>query len=102
MTPSCRSAALQRAAGDPLHRRPGVHDRRAFYYTAHDEATLLDTSKHPDVVVNVIGKKWSWDFNYVEREDVEAATQAELTGEPGAEASLPTLYSPSTSRSSSC
>ncbi len=57
-----------------------------FYYTAHDEATLLDTSKHPDVVVNVIGKKWSWDFNYVNEKTYEAGTQAELTGKPGAEA----------------
>jgi cytochrome c oxidase subunit 2 len=65
-----------------------------FYYTAHDEATLLDTSKHPDVVVNVIGKKWSWDFNYVNEKTYEAGTQAELTGKPGAEASLPTLYLP--------
>ena len=65
-----------------------------FYYTAHDEAKLLDTSKHPDVVVNVIGKKWSWDFNYVNEKTYEAGTQAELTGKPGAEASLPTLYLP--------
>jgi cytochrome c oxidase subunit 2 len=65
-----------------------------FYYTAHDEEKLLDTSKHPDVVVNVIGKKWSWDFNYVNEKTYEAGTQAELTGKPGAEASLPTLYLP--------
>lgn len=65
-----------------------------FYYTAHDESKLLDTSKHPDVVVNVIGKKWSWDFNYVNEKTYEAGTQAELTGKPGAEASLPTLYLP--------
>jgi cytochrome c oxidase subunit 2 len=65
-----------------------------FYYTARDEATLLDTSKHPDVVVNVVGKKWSWDFNYVNEQTYEAGTQAELTGKPGAEQALPTLYLP--------
>src|SRR6476661_8564365 len=65
-----------------------------FYYTARDEATLLDTSKHPDVVVNVVGKKWSWDFNYVNEQTYETGTQAELTGEPGAEKNLPTLYLP--------
>ncbi|HEV7147485.1 MAG TPA: cytochrome c oxidase subunit II [Pedococcus sp.] len=65
-----------------------------FYYTARDEATLLDTSKHADVVVNVVGKKWSWDFNYVNEQTYEAGTQAELTGQPGAEAALPTLYLP--------
>lgn len=65
-----------------------------FYYTARDEATLLDTSKKPDVVVNVVGKKWSWDFNYVNEQTFESGTQAELTGEPGAEKTLPTLYLP--------
>ena len=53
-----------------------------FYYTARDEAALLDTSKQPDVVVNVVGKKWSWDFNYVNEQTYESGTQAELTGEP--------------------
>ncbi|WP_082552805.1 aa3-type cytochrome oxidase subunit II [Phycicoccus sp. Root563] len=65
-----------------------------FYYTARDEAALLDTSKPADVVVNVVGKKWSWDFNYVKEQTYETGTQAELTGEPGAEESLPTLYLP--------
>ena len=64
-----------------------------FYYTARDEAALLDTSKHPDVVVNVVGKQWSWDFNYVNEETYEAGTQAELTGKPGVE---------ETSRRSTC
>jgi cytochrome c oxidase subunit 2 len=65
-----------------------------FYYTQRDESALLDTSKNPDVVVNVIGKKWSWDFNYVNEDTYESGTQAELTGKAGAEASLPTLYLP--------
>ena len=65
-----------------------------FYYTARDEAALLDTSKEPAVVVNVVGKKWSWDFNYVKEQTYETGTQAELTGEPGAEETLPTLYQP--------
>lgn len=39
-----------------------------FYYTARDEATLLDTSQDPDVTVNVVGKQWSWDFNYLEED----------------------------------
>ncbi len=65
-----------------------------FYYTARDEAALLDTSKPADVVVNVVGKKWSWDFNYVNEQTYETGTQAELTGEPGVEENLPTLYLP--------
>ena len=65
-----------------------------FFYTARDEAALLDTSKKPDVTINVIGKQWSWDFNYVEAQTYEAGTMAELTGQPGVEATLPTLYLP--------
>jgi cytochrome c oxidase subunit 2 len=65
-----------------------------FFYTARDEAVLLDTSKKPDVTVNVVGKQWSWDFNYVEAGTFESGTQAELTGQPGVAATLPSLYLP--------
>ncbi|MBM6402429.1 cytochrome c oxidase subunit II [Phycicoccus sp. MQZ13P-5] len=65
-----------------------------FYYTARDEAYLVDTSKKPDLTVNVVGKQWSWDFNYVEDDTHEVGTQAILTGKPGAEETIPTLYLP--------
>jgi cytochrome c oxidase subunit 2 len=65
-----------------------------FYYTARDESALLDTSDQPDVVINAIGKQWSWDFNYVDENTYESGTQAELTGKPGVEQTLPTLYLP--------
>ena len=65
-----------------------------FFYTARDENALLDTSEKPEVTVNVVGKQWSWDFNYVEAGTFESGTQAELTGKPGVAATLPTLYLP--------
>ncbi|MEP7161253.1 MAG: cytochrome c oxidase subunit II [Dermatophilaceae bacterium] len=65
-----------------------------FYFTARDEAVLLDTSAKPDVTVNVVGKQWSWDFNYVEGEVYESGVQATLTGKPGVEETLPTMYLP--------
>ncbi|MDF2092395.1 cytochrome c oxidase subunit II [Knoellia sp. 3-2P3] len=65
-----------------------------FYYTQRDESALLDTSKQPDVVVNAVGKQWSWDFNYVNEQVYETGTHAQLTGEPGVEETLPTLYLP--------
>lgn len=37
-----------------------------FYFTARDESELLDTSKKPDVTINVVGYQWSWGFNYIE------------------------------------
>jgi cytochrome c oxidase subunit 2 len=65
-----------------------------FVYTERDQSALLDTSQDPDVVVNVVGKQWSWDFNYVNEDTFEAGTHAQLTGEPGVEETLPTLYIP--------
>ena len=65
-----------------------------FYYTARDESALVDTSQEPDVTINVVGKQWSWDFNYLEDEVHEVGAQAILTGEPGAQETIPTLYLP--------
>jgi len=65
-----------------------------FYYTARDQSALLDTSQKPDVTINVVGKQWSWDFNYVQANVFESGTQAELTGRPGVAATLPPLYLP--------
>jgi cytochrome c oxidase subunit 2 len=65
-----------------------------FYYTARDESELVNTKKDADVTINVVGKQWSWDFNYVEDDTHEAGAQAILTGEPGAQETIPTLYLP--------
>lgn len=65
-----------------------------FKYTAEDIAAIKDTSATPDVTIEVIGKQWSWDFNYVDEDTYTVGVQAELTGEEGAEAKLPTLYFP--------
>ena len=35
-----------------------------FYYTAKDENTIDAIPSHPQVVVDVIGFQWSWQFNY--------------------------------------
>ena len=35
-----------------------------FYFTARDENYINKLSPHPDVVVNVIGYQWSWQFQY--------------------------------------
>ncbi|KGN31770.1 cytochrome C oxidase subunit II [Knoellia flava TL1] len=65
-----------------------------FFFTAKDQTALLDTSEDPAVTVNVVGKQWSWDFNYVEDDVHEVGTQAIMTGQPGAEETIPTLYLP--------
>jgi cytochrome c oxidase subunit 2 len=45
-----------------------------FYFTARDESKLLDTSKKPQHVVNVVGFQWSWGFNYLENVDGNPST----------------------------
>ena len=35
-----------------------------FYFTARDENRIDDLSAHPDVVVDVTGFQWSWEFQY--------------------------------------
>ncbi|MEP7368588.1 MAG: cytochrome c oxidase subunit II [Dermatophilaceae bacterium] len=65
-----------------------------FFYTARDETAVLSTTQKPDVTVNVVGKQWSWDFNYINAGTFESGTQAELTGQPGVAATLPALYLP--------
>nr|WP_276511141.1 cytochrome c oxidase subunit II [Kineosphaera limosa] len=65
-----------------------------FYFTHRDEAYLLDTSEDPSVTVNVVGKQWSWDFNYIDAGVWDSGVQAQLTGKPGVEETLPTLVLP--------
>jgi cytochrome c oxidase subunit II len=52
-----------------------------FYFTARDESKLLETSKKPQHVINVVGFQWSWGFNYVENVDGDAATPAKVPAE---------------------
>ena len=63
-----------------------------FYFTARDEAVLVSTEKTPDNVVNVVGKRWAWDFNYVTDNVYESTTQVDPTTAKIGE--LPTMYLP--------
>lgn len=65
-----------------------------FFYTEKAQTQLIDTSDDPDVTINVVGKQWSWDFNYVDDNVHESGLMAELDGKEGAEEKLPTLYLP--------
>lgn len=71
-----------------------------FGKTVEVQNSMLKVEENPDVVVHVAGKKWSWDFNYV-NEDVyiEGVQAADLNrGEPGLPETLPTLVLPVDSR----
>ncbi len=65
-----------------------------FGYTARDQREILDTSQTPDVTIGVVGKQWSWDFNYKDANVYESGVMGQLDGQEGAEAELPTLYLP--------
>ena len=65
-----------------------------FKFTATDMAEIRDTTAKPDLVIEIIGKQWSWDFNYVDDDTHTAGVQATLTGEEGVQETLPTLYLP--------
>ncbi|MCY1229369.1 MULTISPECIES: cytochrome c oxidase subunit II [unclassified Arthrobacter] len=70
-----------------------------FYFTDRDQQAIDNRSEPADVVVDVRGKQWAWDFNYkqgdVITEDVhEAGVQAHLTGAEVDKEKLPTLYLP--------
>ena len=65
-----------------------------FVYTARDVEAITDVSAEPDVVVEVYGKQWSWDFNYVDEEVWDSGVHVEDIGAPGNPEQLPTLYLP--------
>jgi cytochrome c oxidase subunit 2 len=65
-----------------------------FAYTAQDQSAIADTSAKPDLTINVVGKQWSWDFNYLDSNVYEVGLQGQLNGTPQVENQLPTLYLP--------
>lgn len=65
-----------------------------FSMTADAQAKIIDVSATPDLTVNVVAKQWSWDFYYKDADVYETGVQAQLTGKPGVEATLPSLYLP--------
>ncbi|GLY32827.1 cytochrome c oxidase subunit II [Kineosporia sp. NBRC 101731] len=65
-----------------------------FGHTASVQSDLISTDAKPDVTIGVVGKQWSWDFNYKDSDVYETGVMGQLDGNEGAEAELPTLYLP--------
>jgi len=65
-----------------------------FFYTNRDVTSIQDTSADADVHIQVIGKQWSWDFNYLDDDVYDTGQQAEDVSKPGALADQVTLYLP--------
>jgi len=54
-----------------------------FYFTAKDENYVDKMARHPDVVVDVTGFQWSWQFAYPQyKVPGSAAGDVTLTGQP--------------------
>lgn len=65
-----------------------------FFYTERDMSAIEDTSAEPDVTIEVYGKQWSWDFNYLDEGVYETGQHVIDIGAPGNPETLPTLYLP--------
>ena len=66
-----------------------------FYFTNRDTTAILATDKPADVHIQVIGKQWSWDFNYLDGNVYEAGVQAQDVSQPGGlNNGVATLYLP--------
>lgn len=62
-----------------------------FAFTARDMAEIekpIEGARQ----IQVVGKQWSWDFNYIDDNVHETGIQSQFAGETGSEAALPTLW----------
>ena len=66
-----------------------------FAFTARDQVAIESPIANPDVTVEVVGKRWAWDFNYVKENVYSPGIQAqELAGGQLKVDELPVLYLP--------
>jgi cytochrome c oxidase subunit 2 len=66
-----------------------------FAFTARDEAALEQANPNPDVKIEVFGKRWAWDFNYLSANVYSPGIQAQENDKGLIEPdSLPVLYLP--------
>ena len=65
-----------------------------FFFTEQDIRAIEERDENPDVIVDVRGKQWSWDFNYVNEDKYFSGTQVNLDGTEKTEDEFPTLYLP--------
>jgi len=65
-----------------------------FVFSQRTVGNVVDVSAEPDLTIEVYGKQWSWDFNYVDEGVYYSGGRVALTGEEGVAETLPTLYLP--------
>lgn len=62
-----------------------------FFYTVKAQDAMISQTDEPDVVVNVVGQKWSWTFSYMEEDNPDIGADAHTVGTLE---SIPDLYLP--------
>lgn len=71
-----------------------------FAFTTRDQNAIEKPYAHPDLTVQVYGKQWSWDFNYLSDGVYDPGIQAQPNDKANApsgsvvESQIPTLYLP--------
>lgn len=68
-----------------------------FYFTARDQHILENRYQEPAVNIEVVGKRWAWDFNYTDAGVFDSGIQAQETPNGldfDAPGTIPTLYLP--------
>ncbi len=65
-----------------------------FYYTNRDTREITATDAPADVHVQVIGKQWSWDVNYLDDDVYDAGVQAQDLTQAGALDDVITIWVP--------
>ncbi len=67
-----------------------------FFYSARDMSVInaVDLHKPGAVNIQVIGKRWAWDFNYLDSKVYDTSEQVPLDGTDAPEKDIPTLYLP--------
>ncbi len=66
-----------------------------FAFTARDQAIIEEPTADPDVTISVFGKRWAWDFNYVNENVYSAGVQADFNPNGSINTdTLPVLYLP--------
>jgi cytochrome c oxidase subunit 2 len=66
-----------------------------FAFTARDQAIIEQVNPNPDVKIEVYGKRWAWDFNYLTDDVHFSGIQAQEDADNQVDInSLPVLYLP--------
>ncbi|MEV8338055.1 cytochrome c oxidase subunit II [Leucobacter sp. NPDC077196] len=66
-----------------------------FAFTAQEQSKIEARYDNPENVVEVVGKRWSWDFNYVDEDVYFQGVQVQTDDDGEAEAdTMPVLYLP--------